>query len=386
MIYLDNAATTQIKPEVLEAMMPYLTYVYGNPGSVHQMGREAAKAVEQAREQVASFIGAKDPRQILFTSGGTEGNNLVFAGLEQELRRRGKTGVVISGIEHDSVWKAAHRLCDKDGFDLSVVKPHPDGYIDTAQAAELIDDHTGLVSVMKMNNETGIWNSLTGITSLAHNNGALFHTDCVQSAGVIPIRASDFDYDFVTVSSHKIHGPKGVGALYALDPGLLSPLIIGGDEQEYGIRGGTENVAGIVGFGKACELTERSAGSTSSLLRNLMEVFLGVLQEKLPYGTFRINGTRYLINGKTVSLCFMGIDAQTLLLALDANGVCVSAGSACRAHEDTPSRVLTAMGISAEDARCSIRVSFSDTNSISDAIDAADRIVSAVKVLGSAGM
>lgn len=378
LIYLDNAATTQLKPEVLDAMMPYLSYAYGNPGSIHQMGREAAKAVEKAREQVAGFVGAESQDQIIFTSGGSEGNNLVFYGLENELRKRGKNSVAISLIEHDSVWKAAHRLSRKGGFKLNKIAPLESGQIPVSACAEAISDDTGLVSVMMANNETGVRNDVGSICSVAHRNGSLFHTDAVQAAGSVLLNADACGYDFMTISSHKIHGPKGMGALYVRDRSLIEPLICGGAEQEFGLRGGTENVPGIIGFGKACELASLSVKETAATLDRLASEFLRELGSKLPEDRFRINGNRWLTNRKTVNICFPGIDAQTLLIMLSVDGVCVSAGSACRAHENVPSRVLVSMGLSEEDARSSIRVSFSDMNSVEEAIAAADATARAV--------
>lgn len=384
MIYLDNAATTRVAPEVLDAMLPYLRESYGNPGAVYSLGREAKAAVDRAREQVASFMGCS-PENVIFTSGGSEGNNLVIRGLETELRKRGRMNVVISKIEHDSVVKAADALCIKDGFYLSKVRPTSAGEIETDAVVKAINQSTGLVSVMMANNETGVLNDTRDICFAVQESGALFHTDAVQAAGCVPLCADSDGYDFMTISSHKIHGPKGVGAIYASRPELLSPLICGGDEQEFGLRGGTENVAGIVGFGKACELTEEKLEANSSRMRIVREIFLKDL--RVAFSSFCGDGEHFQINGggkntnKVLNLRFDGADAQSLLLMLDARGICVSAGSACRSHESRPSRVLTAMGLSGEEAHSSIRVSFSEDTSAEDVRNAAVTIAAGVDFL-----
>ena len=378
MIYLDHAATTMADPRVVEEMMPYLTWEFGNPGSLHAYGRTAKDAVDRAREQVAAFFNCS-PEQILFTSGGTEGNNTVFKGLETELLRRGKTGVVISEIEHDSVWKAAHALCIKPHFDLQICPPDTDGQITQSAVRGHIQENTGLVSVMMTNNETGIINDTINIGDYCRDHGILFHSDCVQAAGVEPLDTKNIfpSADFMTVSSHKINGPKGMGALFVRNPELLQPLIHGGSEQEFGFRGGTENVPGIVGFGKACELTMQDQEEHFNYLsiqhRRLYFLLFSLAKSK---GLeLRVNGDPEKAIPKTLNICLPGIDAQTLLLMLDSRGIFLSAGSACRAHEDIPSRTLTAMGVSPEDARSSLRISLSHTNRPDEIDKAAHEIV-----------
>lgn len=364
--------------------MPYLTSEYGNPGSLHARGRAAKEAVDRAREQVAGFLNC-NPEQVIFTSGGSEGNSTVFAGLETELRRREKTSVVISQIEHDSVWKAAHALCIKPGFDLQICPPNTDGEVKLSTIQKHIDDHTGLVSVMAANNETGVVNNAFEIGSFCHAHGILFHTDAVQAAGAGDLNTElFFRYaDFLTISSHKINGPKGMGALFVRNPSLLSPLIRGGAEQEFGLRGGTENVAGIVGFGKACELAREELDKNISYLvsqqSQLVFMLKNLAQQK---GVeLHINGDPTNAVPKTLNLCFPGIEAQTLLLLLDSKGICLSAGSACRAHEDIPSRTLKAMGLSDEDARSSIRISISHTNTPEELDTAAREIIDCAAAL-----
>lgn len=382
MIYLDNAATTAMRPEVLDAMLPYMKEAYGNPGSVYSLGREARAAVDNARSQVAEFMGCK-PEQVVFTSGGSEGNNLVIRGLEVELRRRDRTAVLVSKIEHDSVLKAARALCIKDGFHLYTVGPDEFGVVNAYSVVQQLRERkVGLVSVMAANNETGVENTVSWICDICHDDGALFHTDMVQEAGCAPLRVTEQGVDFATISSHKIHGPKGVGAIYGKDLSLLSPLICGGADQEFGFRGGTENVAGIVGFGKACEVSSRELAANTAAMKELWLLFLNTLKGKLKIGKdFTVNGLGACTTRKAISVLFPGVDAQSLILMLDALGICVSAGSACRSHESTPSHVLTAMGLSAEDAHSTIRVSFSELNTPEEVAFAANKIADCVRYI-----
>lgn len=253
MIYLDNAATTQIDRRVLESMMPYLTAQYGNAGARYKFGRAANEAIQDARAQVSRFVGAGDGN-IIFTSSGSESNSLVFCGVKEHLKRIGRTHILVSAVEHDSVLRAAESLI-KEGFDVGYIPVQEDGSVSLTVLEGMLRPDTGLVSVMYVNNETGAVNPVCDIGSLCMKHGVLFHTDCVQAAGCHIINAVEIGCDFLSVSSHKIHGPKGVGALYVKDTTTITPLIYGGSEQEYGLRGGTENVAGIVGFGKACEIS-----------------------------------------------------------------------------------------------------------------------------------
>lgn len=385
MIYLDHAATSPMDPRVLEDMMPYLTYEFGNPGSLHAYGREARKAVDKARSQTAAFFRCR-PDQVIFTSGGTEGNNLVFFGTATELLRRNRHDITISAVEHDSVWKAAHRLCIKHSFHLHICPPSTDGEVKLTAIDEQISDSTGLVSVMLVNNETGVVNDIASIANACHQKGALIHTDAVQAAGMMKLDTkSCFPVDFMTVSSHKINGPKGTGALFVKDPSILEPLISGGDDQEFGFRGGTENVAGIVGFGKACELADIEYTKHLRYLTAQHSQLIYMLRSaaKERGVEIKINGDIANMSPKTLNICLPGVDSETLLLMLDAKQICLSAGSACRAHENTPSRVLKAMGISDEDARCSVRISISHLNTPAELDTAAREIIGCAAALKS---
>lgn len=383
MIYLDNAATTQIDRRVLESMMPYLTTQYGNAGTLYKFGRAANEALQSARAQVSRFVGA-DNGNIIFTSGGSESNNLVFHGAKEYLKRIGRMHILVSAVEHDSVLRAAESLT-KEGFDVGYIPVQGDGSVSLTTLEGLLRPDTGLVSVMYVNNETGTVNPVCDIGSLCMKHGVLFHTDCVQAAGCHPINVVEIGCDFLSVSSHKIHGPKGVGALYVKDMATVTPLIHGGSEQEFGLRGGTENVAGAVGFGKACELSaaqlQEDKTYVSSLKQRFVTELTDALKERGMDGIIHINGGSIMAPGKTVNLRIDGVDNESLILMLDNKEICISAGSACQSHESNPSHVLTAMGLTMEEARSSVRVSFSRMNTMEEIIEAAQTIAGFIGVL-----
>lgn len=383
MIYLDSAATTPMDERVLDAMLPYMTTAYGNPGTLYRLGREAASAVQLARKQVADFLNA-DQDQIIFTSGGSESNSLVFHGLKETLKQNGKTHILVSAVEHDSVLRASQALI-KDGFDIEYLPVRRDGTIDPAAVEAAIRADTGMVSVMYVNNETGSINQVEDIGTICLKRGILFHTDCVQAAGCYPIDVVKIGCDFASISSHKIHGCKGVGALYAKDKDKITPLIRGGAEQEFGLRAGTENVAGIVGFGCACEIASQDIHEDRVWVSTLKQRFLMALNDALKEdgyeGCAHVNGMSILTPGKTLNLRMDGVDGETLLLMLDSAGVCVSAGSACRSHEAEPSHVLTAMGLSRDEARSSVRISFSKMNTAEEVVQAAQILAQCISAL-----
>ena len=384
MIYLDNASTTKIDPSVLDAMMPFLTDEYGNPGTIYGLGRRAKEAVEKARAQVAKFIGAK-PEQIIFTSGGTEANNMVFSSLLSFLEQSEKTHVITTSSDHVSVLDSARNLCIKRGFDLTELQVNHHGCVELWNLKSELRENTGLVSIMYMNNETGSENPVEEIGTMCRERGILFHSDCVQAAGCCKLDVERMNCDFMSLSSHKIHGPKGVGALYVRDISLITPMIRGGSAQEFGIRGGTENVAGIVGFGAACELMNERLHEIDVHNSMLKQIFYNVLEENLKaqglQNVLHVNGDLIIKHGKTINIRFDDVDGETLLLMLDAKGIYVSAGSACHSHESKPSHVLLAMGIEPEDARNSIRVSFSKMNTEAEVKYAAVVIANCVAAL-----
>lgn len=394
MIYLDNSATTPIHPEVLKAMMPYLKGGYGNAGAVYRIGRESAKAIQKAREQVAQLFNASAD-QIVFTSGGSEGNNMVFSyGMRCMLEERGKKHVVISQIEHDSVYEAATHTFKpsgkadiKDDFYTQFIHTKSDGTVDVKHLEALLDEDEsiGLVSVMYVNNETGAVNPINHIGEICRERGIMFHTDCVQAAGCHAIDTNTIGCDFATISGHKIHAPKGIGAIYIKDKTLARSLIYGGANQEFGLRGGTENVAGIVGLGKACDLICSDFGTQRVTISLLKRLFYGnmisYLKEANLEDKIHVNGASVGDVGKTLNLRVENIDSETLLLMLDAKGVCISAGSACHSHKSEPSRVLTAMGLSDDEARDSVRISFSSTNTPAEVEEAASIFSSCIEAL-----
>lgn len=394
MIYLDNSATTPIHPEVLKAMMPYLKGGYGNAGAVYRIGRESAKAIQKAREQVAQLFNASAD-QIVFTSGGSEGNNMVFSyGMRCMLEERGKKHVVISQIEHDSVYEAATHMFKpsgkadiKDDFYTQFIHIKSDGTVDVKHLEALLDEDEsiGLVSVMYVNNETGAVNPINHIGEICRERGIIFHTDCVQAAGCHTIDTNTIGCDFATISGHKIHAPKGIGAIYIKDKTLARSLIYGGTNQEFGLRGGTENVAGIVGLGKACDLICSDFGTQRVTVSLLKRLFYGnmisYLKEAHLEDKIHVNGASVGDVGKTLNLRVENIDSETLLLMLDAKGVCISAGSACHSHKSEPSRVLTAMGLSDDEARDSVRISFSSTNTPAEVEEAAAIFSSCIEAL-----
>ncbi len=383
MIYLDNASTTKIDARVLEAMMPYLTESYGNAGTLYSIGKNAAQAIAKARRQVAELIGAM-PEQIVFTSGGSEANNMVFAGLRDYMSRSDKCHIVASQIEHDSVLKAIKNLT-QNNFDATFVAPCCDGVVHPRTVLDSITRETGIVSVMHTNNETGVENPVNEIASICRENGILFHTDCVQAVGCQKIDVGKIDCDFLSLSAHKVHAPKGVGALYVKDTSKLSPLIFGGASQEFGLRGGTENVAGIVGFGEACKILKNQLHEDETKIMILKQRLYNDIKKGLErHGLsdiMHLNGSSPIQKGKVLNLRFDNVDGETLLLLLDAKGVCVSAGSACRSHESEPSHVLVAMGIDEEDARNSIRLSLSRMNTDEEVAQASEIIVNCVVAL-----
>lgn len=383
MIYLDNASTTKIDTRVLDAMIPYMTEHYGNPGAVwYGLGNEAKTAVDVARGKVAEFLGCI-PEQVVFTSGGTEGNNMVFLGLAERLRQAGKTHLIVSAIEHDSVLKAAENLT-KLGFHLTKLPVNREGIVEIGELRNAIRPDTGLVSVMFVNNEIGSINPVKDIAKVCHENGALYHCDCVQAAGTIPFVIDEVGCDFATVSSHKIHGPKGVGAIYIRNRKSIDPVILGGLSQEQGMRGGTENVPGIVGFGRACEIEHQGRYEHQPYVSGLRMMFYKTLRDelqKLGSPGVSVNGHTLITFGKVVNIKIDGVDASTLLMVMHSAGVCMSAGSACNGSSNEPSHVLKGIGLTDDEARSSVRVSFSRMTTEEDARVAAEIMASRIASL-----
>jgi cysteine desulfurase len=377
LIYLDSAATTPMADVVLEAMMPWLKDNYYNAGSVYKKGREAKAAIEKARGQVAKMFNS-DPENIIFTSGGSEGNSFVFQAAAERLEASEKKHILVSSVEHDSVLRAAESLT-KRGFHVDYLPVSECGTVLYETVKQAITPETGLISIMLMNNETGAINHLDFIARLCQERGILLHSDCVQAAGIWKINIEDVPLDFATISAHKFHGPKGVGCVYIRDPEECHALIQGGHNQEFGLRGGTENVAGIVGMGVAAETILDNLDYIQETVWNYRYLFWNIINERLE-GTVRING-QWPALSKVLNIRVDGIDADTFVVAMDAAGVCLSAGSACRSLELEPSHVLTAMGLSPDEARSSVRVSFSGLNTELQVRDAAKIFANTVNVL-----
>lgn len=354
MIYLDNAATTKIDPEVLEAMMPYLTDEYGNPNAIYGFGRKAYDAIEKARTQVAEFIGAH-PDQIIFTSGGSEANSMAVRGRNRY--------IITTQSEHASLLNAVKST----GCRVLYLKSNDAGQVSEFALKHELDDCPSLVSVMYINNETGAQNPIEDIGELCKRKGVLFHTDCVQAAGCFELDVDKFGCDFLSLSSHKIHGPKGAGALFVRNRHrYVVPIIYGSSQQEQGLRGGTQNVAAIVGFGQACYIAKRDFKDITTRISELKQIFYANLIAGLDRSRLlsicHINGPSPIKHGKVLNLRFDGIDSETLVLMAASKGVCISAGSACHGLEQAPSHVLLSMGLSEEEARSSVRISFSKMN------------------------
>lgn len=377
MIYLDSAATTPIADEVFEAMLPWLKGNFGNPGSMYKAGRDAKSAIEKARGQVARLFNAS-PENIIFTSGGSEGNSFAFQAAAERLEASGKKHILVSAVEHDSVLKAAESLT-KRGFHVDYLPVCKGGSVRFDTVKQAITPETGLISIMYVNNETGAINLLDEIGQLCSENGILFHTDCVQAAGFLSINIESIRCDYATASAHKFHGPKGIGCVYVREPERAVSMIHGGHGQEFGLRGGTENVPGIVGMGEAAEIAVNTIIDTQELLWDYRIKFWQKLSDELG-DSIHLNG-QWLAPSKVLNVRVDGIDADTMVLAMDSFGVCISAGSACRSHELEPSETLMAMGLTADEARNSIRISFSSMNTMDDIMNAADTFINCVRAL-----
>ena len=348
-IYLDHAATTPVRAEVFEAMRPFLTDHFGNAGSLHRFGRGAKKAVENARGQVASLIGV-DPRDLIFTSGGTEANNLAVQGLSAKGAR-----IIVSAVEHHAVLHAAEIAKKRFDTEVITIPVDSDGQVNVDQCITFLDDNqTALVSVMHGNNETGTIQPVEQIGAICRERGIPLHTDAVQSAGKIPIDIARTPIDLVSLSAHKIYGPKGVGALYVRRDIHLEGQIAGGS-QERGRRAGTENVASIVGFGSACELAQREMQSESHRLRGLLDQMEKSVLETVP-GSW-VNGSRDRRLPHILNIGFPGVEGVTVMLGLDDQGIAVATGSACTSGSVDASHVLLAMGQDHTHAHSGVRFS-----------------------------
>ncbi len=351
-IYLDNNATTRIAPEVLDAMLPFLTERFGNPSSFHSFGSDIMDDIEAAREKVAALLGAH-AEEIVFTSGGTESDNMALIGAASINPL--KPGLVISRIEHPAVIATAEYLKNR-GHPLKISDVNSDGTLNMSSFESCISEQTGIVSIMMANNETGVIIPVKEVARSAHEKGALFHTDAVQAVSKIPVDVRSMGIDMLSISAHKLHGPKGVGALFIRKGIEIPPFMLGG-HQEKGMRAGTYNAAGIVGLGVAAELASRHLLEENGRTGLLLDKLESGLLEKCPGAVIACADAARLPN--TATVLFRGVESEAVMTLLDMEGVCVSSGSACSTGENSSSYVLSAMGIDALDANTAIRFSLS---------------------------
>ncbi len=378
-IYLDHNATTRLAPEVLEAMLPYLREEFGNPSSIHSHGQRAKAALYDAREQVASLIGAS-PSEILFTSGGTEADNLAILGV-LDGAEGGRNHLITSTVEHHAVLNTMKALA-KRGVPVTFLKVDRAGRVSSSELEKALTSETLLVSIMHANNETGVVQPIAELSGLAHEAGAYFHTDAVQSVGKIAVNVGALGADLLSLSGHKIYGPKGIGALYVRKGVKIRPIFRGGG-QERARRPGTENLAGIVGLGHAAQLAEAELHDDGSRLAALRDELTRNVLARIPGS--RVNGA----NGEgvertpnTVNFSFDGAEGETLIIALDLKGCAVSTGAACSSGTVEPSHVLMAMGLGPERVQGSIRVSlgkYTTTEEITLFVDVLESTVESVR-------
>jgi len=355
-VYLDNNATTKVDPEVLEEMMPYFSETYGNPSSIHHFGRKAREAVDKGREQVARLLGAQ-PEEIIFTSGGTESNNLAIKGYLLANPKKGKH-LITSAIEHSAVLNSCQEL-KKQGYDLTIISVNEEGLVNLEEIKEAIRDETVLISIMHANNEVGSIQPLLEIAEIVKNYDLGFHVDAVQSVGKIGLNVKNLNVDLLSLSGHKLYGPKGVGALY-IRKGIKVKSLQQGGHHERNIRAGTENVPGIVGLGKACEIAGKNSEKTNAYISNLRNKLYRGIKEKI--SEIKLNGNieRSLLN--TLNISFAYVEGESLLLRLDNKGISCSAGSACASESLKPSHVLMAMNVPSNMIQGSLRFSLGKYN------------------------
>jgi len=357
-VYADNAATTQMSDSVLKAMMPLLTDIYGNPSSLHSVGQIAKEHLEAARETVAECIGA-DPKEIYFTSGGSEADNQAIRSAAYIGARKGKKHIISSKFEHHAVLHTLDAL-KKEGFEVTLLDVYSNGIVKPEDVANAITDETCLVTIMTANNEIGTIQPIAEIGKICKEKGVLFHTDAVQAVGHIPVNVKDMNCDMLSVSAHKFHGPKGVGFLYARKGIILTNIIYGG-AQERNKRAGTENMASIVGMATAIkdatDHLQENAEKVTAMRNRLIDGLKGIERS-------RINGDLEHHLPGTLNMCFEGIEGESLLLLLDAKGICASSGSACTSGSLDPSHVLLSIGVPVEIAHGSLRLSISEYNTM----------------------
>ncbi len=354
MIYLDNAASTQIHEDVLDSMLPYLKEHYGNASSIHRYGRLAHKAIEKARKQIALLINA-EPSEILITSGGTESNNTVLRGMSMN---KTCNHIVTSSIEHDAILEPCKQLA-KNGLIIDYLPVDKFGMVDPSEFKNHLSESTCLVSIMFGNNEVGTVQKISKLAKICNEKKILFHSDAVQAVGKIPIDVKELGIDLLSISSHKLHGPKGIGALYIKNSIKINPVILGGG-QENGLRSGTENVANIVGFGKACEIAKNNLDKNILYVKKLRDLLVDKVLTEIPEVT--LNGDPRSRLPNNAHFTFLGVNGEDLIIKLDEYGIAASTGSACSVNTQKASHVLQAMGFSHEQITGSLRLTMSIFN------------------------
>ena len=374
-MYLDNSATTQVSEEVFEEMKPYFTQEFGNPSTLYGIGRESKKALEEARQRVADSINAKKD-EIIFTSGGSESDNLAIKGIAFKLQKKGKH-IITTEIEHPAVAETLHFLESLD-FKVTYLPVYENGIIKIEDLKNAVTDETILITIMHGNNEIGTIQPIEEIGKIAHEKGIKFHTDAVQTFGKIEVDVEKLNVDLLSISSHKINGPKGVGALYIKKGTRLTPLIHGGG-QERGIRSGTENVAGIVGFGKACQLATKNLDAHYNKLKSISDEIIEKVLDRIPES--HLNGDKEDRLPNLVNFRFKAIEGESLILLLDAKGYQTSTGSACSSKSLEASPVLTALGLDPVDVHGSLRISLGPESDEFDVDAFVDAIATSVERL-----
>ena len=370
MIYLDNAASTQIHEDVLNSMLPYLKEQYGNPSSIHRYGRLAHKAIEKARKQIASLINA-EPSEILLTSGGTESNNTALRGIAM---KNISGQIITSSIEHDAILEPCKKL-EQNGFDVDYLPVNKFGMVDSSVLKSHISDKTILVSIMFGNNEVGTIQLISELSKTCNENNIPFHTDAVQAVGKIPLDVKKLGIDLLSISSHKLYGPKGIGALYIKNGIDIDPVILGGG-QERGLRSGTENVANIVGFGKACEIAKNNLNENITQMKKLRDNLVEKVLNEIPEVV--LNGHPQSRLPNNAHFTFLGVNGEDLIIKLDEYGIAASTGSACSVNTQKASHVLQAMGFSLEQITGSLRLTigiFNDQKEIDQTVSILKKVV-----------
>ena len=373
--YFDNAATTKVKKEVLEEMLPFFSEKYGNPSSMYTKGREAKKAIEEARGKVANLINCK-PNEIYFTGCGSESDNTAIKGIAYTNWRKGKH-IITSKIEHPAVLHTCQNL-QKHGFNITYLNVDKEGLINLDELKNSIRNDTILISIMFANNEIGTIEPIHEIAKIAKMYNIIFHTDAVQACGNVPIDVQKMGIDMLSLSGHKLYAPKGIGALYVKN-GIDFEKFMDGGHQEKNKRAGTENVPGIVGLGKACELAKNNLNSHMKHLQDIRDYYISEVKKRIP--NIKINGTLEKRLPGNANISFESVDGESLLLNLDSKGICASSGSACTTGSTSPSHILLAIGLSSELANGALRTTFGEENTKEDIDYLVENLADAVERL-----